>query len=549
MALILKTFDDIADHCREQLGVQSGDTNALNKIKRAINHYYINEIVPFKRWNWLTKHTKVIHKQFYTGGTASVTPDSTTVTLSVAPSSSIGSLTNYYFAVDGFDEVYDISAHTSESVTLTLSSAYQGVVNTEAAFAIWTDRVALPTDCREVFSMWHNRLPNPMEGRGHKEFIAIRNQGPRAQGLPTDFYVGDYFDPSGGAETEADRYRLVNIWPAYTDQSVTLSVDYAQEVSALSSDDDEPVLPLEDRNVIVYGALSELWRTIARNPEESANAYQMYQTKLARMAGKIEGGFDAPILAPKAGYLRSKRASRIGALSSRGFGGTMTGSGGSSYSAPTYLADVTINGATITGNITVSASVTIDGRDISVDGATMDAHIAATTSVHGITDTADLLTTSNTKTVTNKTLAVASNSITSTASRVGVYDSGGSLTASAITSAELTYLDDVEALTSLAMSDNQVAAADVATWTLASFDSIHILYSLSRGASNKEMGQIVLTTDGTSAGLAQGVISSLGTLGVTFTADVSAGTVRLRYTSTSTGTAPAMKYNVIKWLA
>lgn len=543
MAQILKTFDDLIDHCREQLGVQESDTTAVNKIKRALNHFYINEVIPFKRWNWLTKHTKIIHKQFYTGGTASVTPDSATVTLSVAPSSAIGSLTNYYFAVDGFDEVYTISAHTSESTTVTLSSTFQGTVNTAAAFAVWTDRIALPADCREVFEMWHNRLPTTMEGKGHKEFLQLRNMGPRASGLPQAFYVGDYFDPSGGSETETDRYRVANIWPAYTDQNVTISVDYAQEVDALDATTDEPVMPIEDRNVLVHGALSELWRTIARNPEEAANSFQLYQNKLSRMAGKIENGFDAPILTPKSSYLRSKRASRIGTLSNRAFGDGAIGMGSSSYSAPTYLANVTINGATITGNVTVSSGITIDGVDISVLSSDLTAHIADT-STHGTSG--NILGDTDTQTVTNKTLAVASNNITSTTNRVAQYNSStGNLEAADITGTELTYLNDVEGLSSVSLTDNTTNGTAL-SFAHASFDVVYVEYSIKRGAGNVEAGVLVLGTDGTNTSLGQTVYSTLGTLGTTFNSTISGANVLLRYTTTSTGTGVTMKYKLSK---
>jgi hypothetical protein len=136
-----------------------------------------------------------------------------------------------------------------------------------------------------------------------------------------------------------------------------------------------------------------------------------------------------------------------------------------------------------------------------------------------------------------------------TASRAIVSDASGFVSASAITSTEITYLDDNEPLTTVALADNQAAAANVATWTAASFDVIQLQYSLKRGSANIETGIISLSTDGTNAAIAIGNMANLGTLGVTFSADVSGGALRLRYTSTSTGTAPSFKYKLNKWLA
>ncbi len=119
---------------------------------------------------------------------------------------------------------------------------------------------------------------------------------------------------------------------------------------------------------------------------------------------------------------------------------------------------------------------------------------------------------------------------------------------SGVTSSELQYLANNEPLTTASLADNQVAAADVATWAFASFTSIQLDYSIARGAGNRESGRIVIATDGSTAGFAQD-FGSIGSSGVTFSVDISGATVRLRYTSTSTGTAPSMKYKVQKWLA
>ena len=230
------------------------------------------------------------------------------------------------------------------------------------------------------------------------------------------------------------------------------------------------------------------------------------------MAGRVEDSFDTPNIAPKSRYIQRARRTRIGR------GARIPGVGGSStVDNITYLENVTINGATITGNVTVDAGITIDGRDISADGTTLDSHA---TILAGL----------------------------DTANRVVVTDGSNNLDESAITSTELTYLNDVTELTTVAPADNQGSAADVATWAHATFDSIFIDYSISRGSANKEIGRILICTDGTSASISNNN-QTVGSPGVTFSVDVSGANVRLRYTSTSTGTAPSFKYTAQKWLA
>jgi hypothetical protein len=296
------------------------------------------------------------------------------------------------------------------------------------------------------------------------------------------------------------------------------------------------------------------------------------------MAGKIQDSLDKPRIEPESHYLVTRRGGRTGSRGASAFA-----NGGSSASSPTYAENITINGATISGNVTVNSGITIDGVDISVLSSDVTAHIADT-STHGITST--IVGISETQTLTNKTIDADSNTITNienadikaaaaiarsktasgtayrilandsagvmsenaaiTASRAVVSDSNGQLAASAITSTEVTYLDDVEALTSVTLTDNATTTA--ASWTVASFDSVIVEYSASRGSANKETGKILIASDGTNAAIAASA-ASIGTLGLTWSADISAGSLRLRATLTSTGTNIALKYKAQKWLA
>lgn len=567
----LKDFQDIYTAILEELKLQSSDTVSLNRIKRMINVMYLDEVIPVARWWWLYGNTTVTHKAYYGTGTANVTPNSTTVTLSLAPSTSVGesgSFAGYFFSVDGTNEIYNISTHTATATTLTLTSAYNGSLNATAGFKIWKEFVVLPTDCRETIEIRHDHLRTPLEGKGLQEYRRLFSEQPKAEARPYYYCTHDFTDPSSGTgETESDRYRTMKVFPAVSQFSTILHIDYIKEASALDAASDEPLMPIEDRIVLFYGALSLAWSSIGRNPEEAARNRALFESKLARMMGKVQDSLDKPRIEPQSIYITSKRGPRISGLSRKGYGNF--GGGSSTYTAPTYLENVTINGGTITGNMTVNASVTIDGRDLSVDGASLDAHIAASTNVHGLSGGAAVVGTTSTQTLTNKTIDGGSNTITGltnssisvtaaiarskiasgTASRVVVNDGSGNLADSAITSTELTVLDDMEALTSFTIADNTSLATNVATWAIANFNVVHIDYSIARSTDGWEAGKITLLCDGTNVGFAQGGVASVGTPGVTFTADLNSGNLRLRYTSTNTGNVGTMKYKVNKWLA
>jgi hypothetical protein len=556
-----------------------------------INMVYINEVAPAQRWYWLVKNTSVTHRNYYGNSTVSVAPASTTVTLNIAPGASdgdSGSLLNWTFAVVGDTETYKVTAHTALSTTVTIDRPYNGDLDTAAEYKIWPDFINLPTDCRETIEVWHDHLSVPMQGKGLQEFRKQQIESPRYEARPSIYQTTDFYDPSSGTdELETDRYRQLRVWPAVSQYKTLIKVDYVAEIDALEDDGDEPLMPIEDRIVLVYGALAKLWRSIGRSTEDAQINEGLYQQKLTKMMGKIQDSMDKPRIEPNSKYIIARRGNRAGARGSGAFG-----SGGSSSSSPTYAENITINGGTITGNVTVSPGVTIDGVDISVLEASISSFTAdlaaheADTSTHGITST--IVGISENQTLTNKTIDADSNTITNienadiktgaaitrakladgtayrilandssgvigenaaiTASRIVVSDSNGQLTASAITSTEVTYLDDVEALTTFAMADNQVAAANVATWAHASFTAVVLDYSIARGAGNREVGTIQIATDGSTAGVAISG-ASIGASGVTFSVDINGADLRLRYVSTSTGTAPSMKYKVSKWLA
>lgn len=515
MSIKLLDFKDIVDSVAEELKVQSEDTNTIARIKRLINQTYLQEVVPFARWKWLEGHTAVKFEAAYYGGTASVTPNSTTVTLSTAPSASLGSFAGKLFSTDSFAESYIIDSHTAGSTTLTLSSQYLGTLDSAVTFKIWTDKINLPTDCRETVSVYTSMNMRPMEGVGWQKFRELSLLSPKTEGYPRIYYTGDYYDPSSGTdELETDRYRQVRVYPSITKSACTVYIDYMKEVEELTADGDEPVLPIEDRIVLKYGALKTAWRSIARNPEEAAISSQEFYARLNRMAGKIEDSQDNPRITPDSSYFKKRRA---GKYRISGFGGDFGPSGGSGNAAITYLENVTINGATITNDVSVTSGKTIDGVDISVFKTDFDAHLVDTTDAHDAS-------------------AISYDNATSGLVADDVQEALDELASGTIGKTSITLTDNT--------TDQVVYSVSTAVSTVLKFS-----YSITRGSGNIETGNINIVTDGTNAAIAQGAVSSLGTLGVTFTTDVSGGTVRLLSTTTSTGTNASMKYSLDGFLA
>ena len=494
MAYKLIDFADLYEAIAAELKLQLSDTTSLNRIKRVVNMVYLDEVAPRARWWWLQGHANIKHKISYSNGTCAITPNTSTVTISVAPSvtsGDAGSFVGWYFSVDGQNEIYRISEHIAESNTLILDTPYNGNLITANAYKIYQENIPLPTDCRETVEVYYDHMGTPLVGKGLQEFRKIQTSSPKTIGRPNFYCTYDFQDPTPNTvETESDRYRVLKVWPAISQYTTILKVDYIKEVPALDLDGDEPLMPVEDRIVLYYGALSILWSSIGRNPEEAARNKSLYEDKLARMMGKITDSMDKPRVEPDSSYVVSKRGPRIGRYG-RTFAGPGT-SGGSTYNAPSYLENVTINGATITANVGVNPGVTIDGRDVSADGLSLDSHIASIGDVHGAVG--GIVGLDNAQVLTNKTIDASDNTISNiadssisasaaistsklaplTASKALTTGSSGLLEVSATTASELAQLSGISSNVQTQLNANSTAISDHITDTSAAHSASSI---------------------------------------------------------------------------
>lgn len=655
------------------LKIQSTDTVSKDRIKADVQRAYLQEVIPYHNWPWLRSKINLKLDAYTYSGTASVTSNSVSVTLTEAPTHSKA---GYNFSIDGSTEIYKIITHAGGGTAVTLDMPFMGTSNSTARYKIWTDSIPLPSDCQEIIEITHPFALKPMEGMGIQEIRRVAALGPKTEGRPRYYTLGNQVDPSPysaisgsptttyrsssgtlktivfastlGASTSTlllkvgDRIRvrgagsydynidavvasvttttLTNdtitysaltsrtesstadtgitvtkqntesyevqnqliVFPSMFNQNTLLAVDYIKDIQALESDDDEPSIPLKDR-VILYWLGASYAYSRERNPEEAMLYRQLGEQRLAKMAGRTTESVDKPSMVPSNLYLNSKRQnirsrfSRAGAdaFSGVGSGGqaNITGtankaaiydSDGQLASSPSisttelgYLDGVTSNlqtqldaittladGKIYIGNAANSATEVTPSGDVTMTNAGVTS-ITAGVIVDADINASAAITRSKTASGTayrilaNNSSGVMSENAALTASAVVVADANGQLASS-------TMLAGV--LTSATLADNTAVAADVATWTAATYDTIILRYSLKRGSANKATGQIKISTDGTNAAIAQDQ-ADIGTLGVTFTVDVSAGSLRLRYTTTSTGTAVTMKYLEEKWLA
>lgn len=133
---------------------------------------------------------------------------------------------------------------------------------------------------------------------------------------------------------------------------------------------------------------------------------------------------------------------------------------------------------------------------------------------------------------------------TNTPSTVAIFNSSGLLDAdTAVSNSELQWLDGASGTTTVTLVNNQTSNADIISYA-SSYNGAIMDYVVSRGTGNRRCGKIWVTTDATSITHTDDAAGVLGTVGVTFNAIISGSNVIIQYTSTNTGTAPSIKYQL-----
>lgn len=620
----LQNLGDIKNALREELKISASETESMRRLTRDIQIVY-REVVAFHRWWWLQETKTVVLPSLWNQGTCRVLKGSSTVEFSTPPG---GMRKGQFFSVDSTSQIYVIESHVPGSTTVKLSDVYIGQTQLAAGYKIWTESVALPTNCKETVEVRDMFSSTPLENVSLQEFRRLMNANPKLEGSPRYYYTSDFTDPfptleiedlpavterqsdgivkrivfadelpeslipgkalmvSGAGEpsyngeiyiasigttrvandtiiytgktdlretiapeTEAvvqaldtnhsrARYRQLHYYPSISRSKCLLHIDFSHETPVLENDSDEPIIPVDDRVVLLYGALQRAW-TRERNPEEAAKNFGLYQQKLARMVGQLQDTLEKALIRPSRIYLSAKRSS----LRRRRFSVPFSGTGSSGADMANDIIGLPNSVAIFNADGVLEGSAAIDVTELGyLDGATSNLQgqisaISAALSGLSITDAQ-----------VNAAAAIARSKLASgVANAVAVNDGSGVLSDSSILASELSFLAGAQGLTSATLVDGTASPTSILTVPKTN-SFTWIFYSIKRGTSNIEGGYILILNDGTSANIAI-ASSNMGTTGADFTADVSGANVRLLYTLSTTGVDATLKYEVIKWAA
>jgi hypothetical protein len=109
-----------------------------------------------------------------------------------------------------------------------------------------------------------------------------------------------------GSTEDDDRIRQLLVHPAMSTTPTVVKIEYVKEISSLENDVDEPVMPIQDRMVLFYGACAHAWHR-ERDAEAAARYDVLFQSRLAQMASKQQDSQDKPSIRPSSSYFAAKR--------------------------------------------------------------------------------------------------------------------------------------------------------------------------------------------------------------------------------------------------
>lgn len=306
-------YTDLSRRIRIAQGVTATENIAKSLINTALHDMHIGSKEKFP---W-AERTAVLRTQAqYTTGTVTVTKGSTTLT-----GSSTAWNTNNDFSVAnmraggkiviaGGNDVYEISAVASDT-SATISTAFISSDVSADTYVYFEDEYALADDFLRPLEMRYfdqaHKIPLHQRRVFRERFV--RNKNP---GTISDATIIE--KPFSGDTAPVRKVVFHNppdtnylIPYSYVTDRLAVQSDGTAAVQ-LVNDDDEPIVPLYARHLIVYHALYH-WYRDQKNDDRAKEAKEEYLELYSRLIAEVEIGANRPQMRPVS-YLRRGRRAR-----------------------------------------------------------------------------------------------------------------------------------------------------------------------------------------------------------------------------------------------
>lgn len=308
------TFVDLYTDLQNRVRVTTGITATENQAKRYINTALQDIHLGFDyRFPWAEREGFLITQPKYNTGTLSVTQGGTTLTGVGTAWDTANNFSSNNFQVggkiqiNGGNEVYEISAIASDT-SATISSMFVQDDVSGGSYLYFEDEYSLASDFLRPLDIRRFSNALDIELIGRTEF---RRRYPKnlITGKPSIATIVDKAPISNTTPIRKIRfYKPPDIayslpYDYITSLLVTSSGGIGQ--TSFSADDDEPIVPLRYRHVIVLHALFN-WYRDKKNDSRAQEVKGEYVDTMQRIANDNEVGSSKPMLRPRISHYKRK---------------------------------------------------------------------------------------------------------------------------------------------------------------------------------------------------------------------------------------------------
>ena len=321
-----KTFADLYTVVLNNVGADSSITATVAEAKRMVNTALHDiHLTSGEKFIWAHRDATIRTHPQYETGTVTATIGSTTLT----GSSTLWNTANDFSennarvgakaVISGTEEVYEVSAVGSDTA-ITLATPWIDATVSAASYVVFEDEYALASDFLRPINLNSFDTNNtvPLIGKRAFEGSYPRN---KITGSPVVATIVD--KPFSGNTTPVRKVRFhkppdVTYLVPYGYVTSNLAVDSTgSALTEMSSDTDEPIVPLSFRMMIAHHAMAQFFRDRMDDHERGDRHTQLYGSLLGRALTLNEIGSDRPVFQPKVGpYRRGARTPYSGSARS-----------------------------------------------------------------------------------------------------------------------------------------------------------------------------------------------------------------------------------------
>lgn len=245
-----KTFSNIYTAALQDFKEQTS-TEMVTLAKRWINEGQ-EQIILRKKKDYLNK-TFSVNIEAPIETTYSVTNGSATVTKIGSGTLPITSVNDHKFKLDGDETVYDISSFTSS--TLTLANAFVGSTSSSSNGVFFQSSVYLDDSIRSIHKVYHEKNGQVVVlSKGPEDFRNMVQADPSYVDFAQIWTLYGYNNIT--VTSGADKRRLL-FYP-YPSESYVLHFDANIHIPVMSNDTDEPIIPIQHRQILYWYAIMKL---------------------------------------------------------------------------------------------------------------------------------------------------------------------------------------------------------------------------------------------------------------------------------------------------